>query len=98
MHTSETIIKQTSGLVFRKVDNFYYVTNPHRRQVAVLNGSAFRVLELAENRSVNDLCQMLCSVKDSSSESTEVPTALLDRGDVIECLQALDTANLIQFE
>ena len=98
MSTSVSVVMQTPGLVFRRIDDLYYVTNPHKRQIVVLNVSAFRILELVNKRSVEDLCRILCSDGGVSGADSEALPFSFDNDDILKCLRSLNEASLISFE
>ena len=91
------MIKQTSGLVFRKVDDLYYVTNPHRHEIAVLNESAFHILEKAHDLTVEKLCELFSHRQGKGGENGGDQTMALDSADVLHCLDSLKSANLISY-
>ena len=55
----ECWLSQPPDLVYRAVDGRYFVTNPGRREVVVLNRAGFAVLELCHQRTIKSLRSML---------------------------------------
>lgn len=54
-------IKQVHDLVYQKIDKKYYITNINRREVVVLNEFGFKILEISENKTVDELCNLILS-------------------------------------
>ncbi len=93
---SDAAIRQAPGLVFRNVDGLYYITNPNRHEVAVINHAAFCVLELSDGQPVEELCRLFREGQTrAGGEST--PAIHLAAEDVRRCLADLKAANLIDY-
>ena len=88
-------IKQTPNLTYRAIDGCYYVVNPLRREVVVLNESAFRILELAHDCTLDKLCAVLSQTIHNSTFLIS-SNDTFDREEIIMCLQSLKEASLIE--
>jgi hypothetical protein len=93
---SDAAIRQAPGLVFRNVDGLYYVTNPNRHEVAVINHAAFCVLELSDGQPFEEVCRLFREGQTrAGGEST--PAIHLAAEDVRRCLADLKAAKLIDY-
>jgi PHD/YefM family antitoxin component YafN of YafNO toxin-antitoxin module len=78
------LIKQMPDLLYKKVDDKYYITNMVRKEVVVVNESAFRILELSDNKTVDEITAV---VKDDIGMTDE---------EVREFLKQLSSAGLLE--
>ncbi len=91
------LIKQISDLVYREIDNKYYITNTQRHEVVVLNEAAFRILELAHEKTVEEICEALessnvCLCNHEEGNDTE------QEASIKAFLDQLRASGLIMFE
>ena len=89
-------IKQVPTLTYREIDGEYYVTNIRKREVVVLNELAFRILEVADDCDMDDVCLFFSGQSDSVVDFQHYHNNL-SREEVICFLEKLRTLSLIQF-
>lgn len=89
------LIKQLSNLTYREIDGLYYVTNPIRREVVVFNDLAFRILQLADKRTVEVVCDMASSISGNDVRNSQ--DMGINREDTLMFLESVRTLGLIEF-
>lgn len=89
------LITQLSNLTYREIDGLYYVTNPVRREVVVLNDSAFRILQLADKKTVEDVCDLASTTSGNDGKNSQEMG--INREDTVMFLESVRTLGLIEF-
>lgn len=82
------LIKQPSNLTYREVDGLYYITNIVRHEVVVLNESAFKILQLSNQRTIEE-------VLDLTSDNEQ--NMKFNRDETLMFLESLRSAGLIDY-
>ncbi len=78
------LIKQIPDLLYKKIDDKYYITNTFRKEVIVVNEPAFKILELSDSKTVDEIAAL---VKDDMGMTCE---------EVSEFLKQLSSAGLLE--
>jgi hypothetical protein len=75
-------------LTFRVVNGRYYVTNPSRREVVVMNQPAFQTLQLSHGKTKDELHKIL---------RKSPGTSQIQREEMLRCLEEFRTLHLINY-
>lgn len=85
------MIQQLPNLTYTTIENLYYITNPIRREVIVLNKTAFLILQTAHEITIEDLCDVI------SVKNDDVTFQNISREDILSYLESLKNLELIEY-
>lgn len=89
-------VRQAANLIYRVVDGKYYVTNPERRELVVLNEAGFKILQAAHDCTVHEV-YMRCCEADTTQSASRSAVRNLSREEVLTYLGRLREVLLIYF-
>jgi len=89
-------VRQAANLTYRVVDGKYYVTNPERRELVVLNEDGFKILQAAHDFTVQEIYMRCCEV-DTTESAPRSAARSLSRDDILTFLGRLREVSLIDF-
>jgi len=87
-------VKQAPNLVYRVIDGKYYVTNPIRHEIVILNRPGFYLLQVADGCSIKHLCLRLFENGDLASEINQTHLVFSHK-EVVDFLEHLSEVSLI---